>query len=143
MRRKNKTTVLAITAAGVLGVLAAAAPTLSHAAPSSGSFRLRATVPVSCWVRPERPIEAVSLVEGVVTEACNNPGGYTVTAHHRPLSPGESGSLMYGASAIDLGGLSSKIVSRSSRATIRKVNYRFNEVKLEAPLVLVLTIQPI
>lgn len=143
MQRKNITTFSAVAVAGFLGALTAAAPNTAHAASSAGSFRLRATVPLSCWVRSEAPIRAASSAEGVVTEACNNPGGYTVTAHHRPLSGSESGSLMYGSSAIDLEGLPTKIVSRSNRATIRKVNYRFNEVKLETPLVLVLTIQPI
>lgn len=143
MRQKNMVSVSARTMAGILGALAAVTPYASHASSASGSFRLRATVPLSCWVQSEAPIEAASSAEGVITEACNNPGGYTVTAHHRPLRGGESGSMTYGSSAIDLGGQPSKIVSRSSRATIRKVNYRFNDVKLETPLVLVLTIQPI
>jgi len=115
----------------------------AHAGPQSGSFRLRATVPLSCWVRSETVMQAVSGAEGTVTEACNNPGGFTVTANYRQLSGDESASLTYGNSVLDLSETSGKIVSQSTRAAIRKMNYRFDAVKVETPLIVVLTIRPI
>ena len=115
----------------------------AYAGPQSGSFRLRATVPLSCWVRSDTVMQAVTGAEGSVTEACNNPGGFTVTADYRSLRSDESASLTYGDSVLNLSDLSGKIVSQSNMATIRKVRYRFDAVKVETPLVVVLTIRPI
>ena len=130
-----------VTAALFSAMLFSAQP--AYAGPKSGSFRLRATVPLSCWVRSETVMQAVTGAEGSVTEACNNPGGFTVTADYRPLRSDESASLTYGDSVLNLSDLSGKIVSQSNMATIRKVRYRFDAVKVETPLIVVLTIRPI
>lgn len=130
-----------VTAALITAMLFSAYP--AYAGPKSGSFRLHATVPLSCWVRSETVMQAVTGAEGSVTEACNNPGGFTVTADYRPLRSDESASLTYGNSVLNLSDLSGKIVSQSNMATIRKVRYRFDAVKVETPLIVVLTIRPI
>ncbi|WBT06313.1 hypothetical protein PFY01_01110 [Brevundimonas vesicularis] len=130
-----------VTAALFSAMLLMAQP--AYAGPQSGSFRLRATVPLSCWVRPETAMQAVTGAEGSVTEACNNPGGFTVTANYRPLRGDESASLTYGTSVLDLAEASGKIVSQSNRAAIRKMSYRFDAVKVDTPLIVVLTIRPI
>jgi len=76
----------ALTAAAIgIGPVAAAAPALASAT-AGGVYRLRATVPVACWVRPSSPLLASSGRSGEVVEACNSPGGFTVSAQYRPLS---------------------------------------------------------
>lgn len=130
-------------AAAFFALIVVASAQSANAGPAAGSFRLRATVPLSCWVRPDRELLAVDGAAGFVTEACNNPGGFTVTAQHRSLSSNESGRLVYGDNRLDLTREPGQVVSRSDRATIRRVNYRFDQIKLESPLVVVLTIRPI
>lgn len=125
-----------------LGLFAAAAPALA-ASTAGGAYRLRATVPVACWVKPAAPVMAESGRSGEVVEACNSPGGFTVSAQYRPLSPTEKATLFYGDQMLDLDRSGGQVLRRSSIATIRSVSYRFNEVELEQPLILALTIQPI
>lgn len=116
---------------------AQAGPTGSH------TFRVTATVPVACWVRPANPVLAEAGRSGQVVEACNSPGGFTVSAQYRPLMATEKARLIYGDRALELSKSGDQMLRRSSMATIRTVDYRFDEVELEQPLILALTIQPI
>lgn len=110
---------------------------------ASQMFRIRARVPVACWVRPDAPIFAVPGTSGEVTEACNNPGGFTVTANYRPLLATEKAEIIYDNQAHSLDGIGSRLLRHSSVATVKQVSYRFGEVDLESPLTLNLVIQPI
>jgi hypothetical protein len=120
------------------------APQVASAGPTAGhSYRLRATVPVACWVRPAGSVIAETGRSGSVVEACNSPGGFTVSAQYRPLSAGENAKIIYGDRALNLAKSGMQELRRSNMATIRTVDYRFDEVELEQPLILALTIQPI
>lgn len=119
---------------------AAAQPGSSQA---SGTYRLRATVPVACWVRPSSTVLASAGLTGSVVEACNSPGGFTVSASYRPLKSNETASLNYGGRLINLTPSGEQELRRSNMATIRTVDYRFEQVELDEPLILSLVIQPI
>lgn len=123
-------------------VFASAVPALAGPT-ASGTYRLRATVPVACWVKPTSPVMAASGRSGEVVEACNSPGGFTVSAQYRPLSLTERAVMSYGDRTFNLDKSGGQMLRRSSIATIRSVSYRFDDVELEQPLVLALTIQPI
>ena len=110
---------------------------------SGGVYRVRATVPVACWVRSSGTVLAGSGLGGSVVEACNSPGGFTVSASYRRLTESESAQMLYGGRRLDLAKSGEQVLNRSNMATIRTVDYRFEEVSLDAPLVLLLTIQPI
>lgn len=135
-----KNFVLVSLAAAAIGALPGAVQ-----AKDSGTqtFIVRARVPVSCWVRPDREIVAGEGVTGSVIEACNNPGGYTVTANYRPLAATEQAQMVYNNRRIELSKMGGQMLRRSNVATIRTVSYRFQNVKLEEPLTVFLTIQPI
>jgi hypothetical protein len=129
---------LAACAAAILAPqVAAAGPTAGH------SYRLRATVPVACWVRPTGTVMAENGRAGSVVEACNSPGGFTVSAQYRPLAASEKAKIIYGDRSLNLAKSGMLELRRSNMATIRTVDYRFDEVELEQPLILALTIQPI
>ena len=129
---------LAACAAAILAPqVAAAGPTAGH------SYRLRATVPVACWVRPAGTVLAETGRTGSVVEACNSPGGFTVSAQYRPLAASEKAKIVYGDRSMNLSKSGMLELRRSNMATIRTVDYRFDEVELEQPLILALTIQPI
>ncbi|WP_312146216.1 hypothetical protein [Brevundimonas sp.] len=129
------------TAAATLMV---AAPHAASAGPTAGhSYRLRATVPVACWVRPTGPVLAETGRNGSVVEACNSPGGFTVSAQYRTLTATEKARIVYGDRSLNLSKTGVQELRRSNLATIRSVDYRFDEVELEQPLILALTIQPI
>jgi len=164
LKLAKRRTFLAI-AAGLTAVLApqvaAAGPTLSSPSQanivitSSGdpglpgqsqagnTFHITARVPLACWVRPDSDIVAQNGSAGGVLEACNNPGGFTVTANYRPLSSNERAEIFYNDRAFDLDQTGTQILRRSPIATIKRVNYRFGTVDVEYPLVLSLVIQPI
>ena len=125
-----------------VGLFAAAAPALAGPT-AGGTYRLRATVPVACWVKPTSPVMAESGRAGEVVEACNSPGGFTVSAQYRPLSATEKATMVYGDRMLDLDKSGGQVLRRSSIATIRSVSYSFSQVELEQPLILALTIQPI
>ncbi len=126
------------------GLTMAAAPQIAAAGPTAGhSYKLRATVPVACWVRPDRTVMAETGRMGSVVEACNSPGGFTVSAQYRPLSETEKARIIYGDRSLDLTKTGLLELRRSSMATIRTVDYRFDDVQLDEPLILALTIQPI
>ncbi|WP_374389550.1 hypothetical protein [Brevundimonas sp.] len=133
----------ALSAAALAGVLFAAAAPASAGSTAGGTYRLRATVPVACWVKPTSPVMAESGRAGEVVEACNSPGGFTVSAQYRPLAPTEKALMVYGDRLLDLDKSGGQVLRRSSIATIRSVSYRFDEVTLDEPLILALTIQPI
>lgn len=126
------------------GLAALAAPHAASAGPTAGqSYQLRAVVPVACWVRPAGSVLAGEGFSGSVVEACNSPGGFTVSAQYRPLLATEKASIIYGDRSLSLAKSGMIELRRSSMATIRTVNYRFDEVELDEPLILALTIQPI
>ena len=126
------------------GLTAMLAPQVASAGPTAGySYRLKATVPVSCWVRPSSTVMAETGRTGSVVEACNSPGGFTVSAQYRPLAASEKAKIIYGDRSLNLAKSGMLELRRSNMATIRTVDYRFDEVELEQPLILALTIQPI
>ena len=128
-------------AAGLTAVLA---PQMASAGPTAGhTYRLTATVPVACWVRPTGTVSAETGRTGSVVEACNSPGGFTVSAQYRPLAETEKAKIFYGDRSLNLVQSGMLELRRSRMATIRSVDYRFDEVSLEQPLILSLTIQPI
>lgn len=110
---------------------------------SGTTYRVTARVPVACWVRPSGALLASPGVSGSVVEACNSPGGFTVSAQYRSLAESETASLRYAGRVIQLSRSGEQVLRRSNLATIRTVDYQFDEVQLTAPLVLSLTIQPI
>lgn len=110
---------------------------------AGSTYRLHATVPVACWVRPAGTVLAGSGLGGSVVEACNSPGGFTVSASYRPLKATESASVTYGGRVISLAKSGEQELRRSNMATIRTVDYQFDQVELDEPLILSLMIQPI
>lgn len=110
---------------------------------AGNTFRVTARVPVACWVRSDATVIAQSGQSGGVLEACNNPGGFTVTANYRPLKTSEKARMVYDNRAVDLAASGAQVLRHSSIATIKRVNYSFGDVQLDEPLVLSLTIQPI
>jgi len=136
-KRRAILTIAACLAGVALPQVASAAPT------AGGTYRVRATVPVACWVRPDRSVMAETGRMGSVIEACNSPGGFTVSAQYRPLASTEKARIIYGDRAMDLSRTGMVELRRSTMATIRTVDYRFDEVELDQPLILALTIQPI
>lgn len=127
-----------------VGLAALLAPQIASAGPTGGhTYRLRATVPVACWVRPTGTVMAENGRAGSVVEACNSPGGFTVSAQYRPLAASEKAKIIYGDRSLNLAKSGMLELRRSNMATIRTVDYRFDEVELEQPLILALTIQPI
>lgn len=140
LKSAKRRTLLAI-AAGLTAVLA---PQVASAGPTAGhSYQLRATVPVACWVRPSGTIIASQGRSGSVIEACNSPGGFTVSAQYRPLNGNEKARITYGDRSLNLGRSGILELRRSNLASIRTVDYRFDNVELDQPLILALTIQPI
>lgn len=140
MNQVSKTSAALLAAA----IAAISLPTMAEAKNTAGqSIRIKARVPVACWVRPDRTVMAQSGSAGSVIEACNNPGGYTVTAQYRPLSAGENARMVYHDRAVDLSSSGQQLLRQSSIATIRSVSYQFENVQLEQPLILALTIQPL
>lgn len=121
---------------------ASALPTAAAAGPNAG-YRLVARVPVACWVRPEGgPINS-DTGSGRVVEACNSPGGFAVHASYRTLDGDEDALFHYGDRQIQLPHSGNVLLRRSGIAQIRSVDYRFEKTTLKAPVVMVLTIQPI
>lgn len=161
MSTRTSTTSLAIATAAA--VLSFAAPGIALADPSKATvsisvtssagdegrqaagntYRVLARVPVSCWVRPDTTLVAQRGGMGGVTEACNNPGGFTVTASYRTLRATEKAQMVYDSRSFDLSRSGEQLLRRSSMATIKRINYRFGDVELDEPLILSLTIQPI
>ncbi|MBD7940232.1 hypothetical protein [Brevundimonas guildfordensis] len=130
--------------AAAVGLMAVAAPQIATAGPKAGStYQLRAVVPVACWVRPDTTVVAQTGQSGSVIEACNSPGGFTISAAYRPLKATETARLTYGERSLNLAKAGNMELRRSNMAAIRTIAYRFDEVQLEESLVLALTIQPI
>ena len=141
MNRVSKKSAAALLAATIAAI---SLPTMAEAKNRAGhSFRITARVPVSCWVRPEQTVAAETGATGSVIEACNNPGGYTVTAQYRALASSESAQMIYNNEPIDLAKGGHQVLRESSMATIKTVQYRFDNVAVNEPLVLNLIIQPI
>jgi len=110
---------------------------------AGATYRVTARVPVACWVRPDTTMSVDEGGSGSVVEACNNPGGFTISASYRPLTESENAELVYDNRPISLAKSGAQLLRQSSMAVIKRVNYRFQSVKLDQPLVLSLTIQPI
>ncbi|GMM92422.1 hypothetical protein [Qipengyuania sp. MTN3-11] len=134
---------LASTFAVGISLTCAAWPSASEARSGAGTFNLRARVPVACWIQPAGEVQAQTDIGGSVIEACNNPGGFIVAAIYRPLVMNEAAQLVYDGTRLNLAPSGNQLLRSSSTATIRTVDYRFEEVRLESPLILSLTIQPV
>ena len=132
---------LLISAVALAGTLAL--PSAAAAAGPTAGYRLVARVPVACWVRPETGPVSSATGQGRVIEACNSPGGFAVHASYRELGADESALFRYGDREIQLPRTGQVLLRRSSIARIRSVDYRFEKETLKAPVVMVLTIQPI
>lgn len=132
---KLKTTAKLAAIAAVLGM-----PAMAHAADRSATFTIRATVPVSCWVKSTGPLLVQTGSTGDVVEGCNSPGGFVVSALYRPLKMTETANLVYGGKSILLDQSGSQEIGQSAMATIRTVAYRFDEVDVDEPLALTLVI---
>lgn len=109
----------------------------------SGSFRITASVPMACWVDHSIAADARGTSPGLVTEGCNNASGYMVSAFYRPLAQNETARLVYGDRLIDLSAAGTQEVHREHGPRIQQIAYHFDDVSLDAPLTLSLTIQPI
>lgn len=109
-----------------------------------GTFNLSATVPVACWVQTQRGEGLIDAAQstGEVVEACNSTRGYQVSAAYRPLNGGERATLRYADRVIRLPAGGDAMLRRASMAQIRTVSYAFEDVQLQAPLILALSIQP-
>jgi len=139
MPKIDKNTVLgAMALAGALALPAAA----QAAGPTAG-YNLIARVPVACWVKPENGPITSENGRGRVIEACNSPGGFAVHASYRTLDSDEDALFRYGDREIELPRSGSVLLRRSSIARIRSVDYGFERKTLNAPVVMVLSIQPI
>ncbi len=128
----------------VSAMLTLAAPAAALAQGSArGTVRLQATVPASCWVRPDGAVRADALGAASlrVTEACNS-GGFRVMAYYRPLAADERASLRYGEALISLPRHGEALLRQSMRAEKREREFRFEETQLNEPLVIALAIAP-
>lgn len=129
----------------ILGFASAAlvAPPAAASEQATGSFRVSATVPMACWVDHSVEANAQGTAPGMVTEGCNNATGYIVSAFYRPLVQSETARLVYGDRSIDLSAAGTQEVHREYGPNIQQIAYHFDQVSLQAPLTLSLTIQPI
>lgn len=125
-----------------LAALLAPAPVLAGQQ-ATGTFQVTATVPMACWVDHSIQADALGNAPGLVTEGCNNASGYMVSAQYRPLAATESARLVYGTNMVTLSSLGGQEVHREYGPRIQQIAYRFDQVSLNAPLTLSLTIQPI
>lgn len=127
---------------GCAAVLLASTP--AFATPqANGTFRISASVPMACWVNHSVQADALGTAQGLVTEGCNNASGYMVSAFYRPLAQSESARLIYGDALVSLSASGTQEVHREYGPRIQQIAYRFEQVVLDAPLTLSLTIQPI
>lgn len=126
------------------GVTAMLVPCAVQAAASSGTgtFRISATVAPSCSINSGGPVNIVEGESRSVVEACNIAGGFTVSANYRQLESQERVSLWYGPNAFALSASGMHTLGQSPMATIRDMVLRFDDVQLNAPVVLTLTIAP-
>lgn len=127
---------------GCVAALLASTPAVASQQ-AMGTFEVTATVPMACWVDHSIQADALGHSPGLVTEGCNNASGYMVSAQYRPLTQTESARLVYGNNTVDLSALGGQEVHREYGPRIQQIAYRFDQVTLEAPLTLSLTIQPI
>lgn len=127
---------------GCVAVLLASTPALASQQ-ATGTFQITATVPMACWVDHSIQADALGHSTGLVTEGCNNASGYMVSAQYRPLMQSESARLVYGNNMVDLSAIGGQEVHREYGPRIQQIAYRFDQVSLETPLTLSLTIQPI
>lgn len=132
-----------VTLALVISALAAGSASASTGSGSgTGTFRITAMVAPSCSINSGGPVNIVEGESRSVTEACNISGGFTVSANYRQLGSSEKVSLWYGNEAFALNASGMHILGQSPVATIRNMMLRFNDVQLDAPVVMTLTIAP-
>lgn len=127
---------------GCVAVLLASTPAVAGQQ-ATGTFQVTATVPMACWVDHSIQADALGHSPGLVTEGCNNASGYMVSAQYRPLTQTESARLFYGDNMVNLSALGGQEVHREYGPRIQQIAYRFDQVSLDTPLTLSLTIQPI
>jgi hypothetical protein len=124
--------------------LAAFVPSTLLANPQAGgSHKIRARVPMACWVQIDAAIVAQTGNTGSIVEACNTPSGFTLTASYRPLGPNERAEFTYGNQQFVLSPSGQQVLRSRADATVRTVPYQFGTVQVEGPLVLSIIIQPI
>lgn len=124
--------------------LATLAPTNSSGNPQAGgSHKIRASVPMACWVQIDAAVVAQTGRTGNIVEACNTPSGFTLTASYRPLGPNERAEFTYGNQQFVLSPSGQQILRAREGATVRTVPYQFGTVQVDEPLVLSIVIQPI
>ena len=126
----------------IISTLVASAGAAQAAGSSTGTFRISATVAPSCSINSGGPVNIVEGESRSVVEACNIAGGFTVSANYRQLENQERVSLWYGPDAFALNASGMHILRQSTMATIRDMVLRFDDVQLNAPVVLTLTIAP-
>jgi hypothetical protein len=136
------TTIHNVMKLGCAAALLASNPALASQQ-ATGTFQVTATVPMACWVDHSIQADAFGNAPGLVTEGCNNASGYSVSAQYRPLAATESARLVYGTNMVNLSSLGGQEVHREYGPRIQKIAYHFDQVTLNAPLTLSLTIQPI
>jgi hypothetical protein len=130
------------------GLLLGVALLSSAAVPAeaaSASFVVSLSVPAACFIQAPGTI-AVSdgaTSSGDVTEACNVPGGYTVTASYRSLAADEGAVMLYDGQTISLPSDGQVIVRTSSVATVRQIAYQLTSTHLDSPLAVSLSITPV
>ena len=137
MRSVVMAMVISTLAAGV-----AQASTSSSAGTGTGTFRISAMVAPSCSIDSGGPVNIVEGESRSVVEACNIAGGFTVSANYRQLGSQEKVSLWYGNEAFALSASGMHMLGQSPVATIRDMMLRFDDVQLDAPVVMTLTIAP-
>lgn len=127
----------------VMSTLAAGSAAASTGASTgTGTFRITAMVAPSCSISSGGPVNIVQGESRSVTEACNISGGFTVSANYRQLGSQEKVSLWYGNEAFALSASGMHTLGQSPVATIRNMMLRFEDVQLDAPVVMTLTIAP-
>lgn len=109
---------------------------------SSGTFRINATVAPSCSINYGSDLQIQQGISRSVVETCNIPGGFIVSANYRQLNQTEHVSLRYGGEVVILSPTGSQTLGYSTRASIRDVSMQFDDVKLDTPVALTLTIAP-
>lgn len=118
------------------------AATANARAAGTGTFRVSLDVPMACWVS-EVSVDVVAQGAGEITEGCNSASGYVVSASHRPLEIAERARLVYGDRTFALSAAGHQVIRREFGPRVQQVAYRLAELRLNSPLTLSFTIQPL
>jgi hypothetical protein len=110
---------------------------------AEASFVVTLRVRAECFVQTNGAIMVANggASSGSVVEACNVPGGYTVTANYRSLANDESAVLEYNGQVIQLPASGQAVLRTSDMATIKSIAYQLTSTHLDSPLAISLSIQ--